>query len=64
MDLGGIMLSEISQTGKDKHSMLSLTCGILIKKKKKMLQTHRYREQREVTSGKRKGEGGKTGVWN
>ena len=28
MDLEGIMLSEISQTEKDKYSMLSLTCGI------------------------------------
>ena len=29
MDLKGIMLSEISQTEKDKHCMLSLICGIL-----------------------------------
>ena len=28
MDLECIMLSEISQTGKSKCSMLSLTCGI------------------------------------
>ena len=28
MDLEGIMLSEISQTEKDKYSMLSLICGI------------------------------------
>ena len=28
MDLEGIMLSEISQTEKDKFYMLSLTCGI------------------------------------
>ena len=28
MDLWGIMLSETSQTEKDKHCMLSLTCGI------------------------------------
>ena len=27
--LKGIMLSEISQTEKDKHCMLSLICGIL-----------------------------------
>ena len=26
MDLGGFMLSEISQTEKDKHHMISLTC--------------------------------------
>ena len=28
MDLEGIMLSEVSQTEKDKHCMLSLTCGV------------------------------------
>ena len=28
MDLGGIMLREVSQTKKDKYSMISLTCGI------------------------------------
>jgi len=28
MDLEGITLSETSQTGKDKHHMISLTCGI------------------------------------
>ena len=28
MDLEGIMLSEISQTEKDKYSMISLKCGI------------------------------------
>ena len=30
MDLEGIMLSEISQTEKDKHCMLSLVCGTKI----------------------------------
>ena len=29
MDLEDIMLSEISQKEKDKHCMISLTCGIL-----------------------------------
>ena len=29
MDLEGIMLSEISQTEKDKYCMMSLICGIL-----------------------------------
>ena len=29
MDLEGIMLSEISQTGKDRYCMVSLICGIL-----------------------------------
>ena len=28
IDLGGIMLSEISQTEKDKYSVLPLICGI------------------------------------
>ena len=28
MDLEGIMLSEISQTEKDKHCMISLICGV------------------------------------
>ena len=28
MDLEMIILSEVSQTGKDKHHMTSLTCGI------------------------------------
>ena len=28
MDLKGIMLSEISQTEKDKYCMLSLICGL------------------------------------
>ena len=28
MDLGGIMLSEISQTEKEKYCMISLLCGI------------------------------------
>ena len=28
MDLEGIMISEVSQTEKDKYCMLSLTCGI------------------------------------
>ena len=28
MDLASVMLSEISQTEKDKHCMISLICGI------------------------------------
>ena len=28
MDLGNIMLSEISQSEKDKYNMISLICGI------------------------------------
>ena len=34
MDLEVILLNEVSQTEKDKYHMLSLTCGILKKKKK------------------------------
>ena len=33
MDLGGIMLSEISQMVKDKYHMISLICGIEKKSK-------------------------------
>ena len=33
MDLEVILLNEVSQTEKDKYHMLSLTCGILKKKK-------------------------------
>ena len=54
MDLEGIMLSEISQTKKDKYCMISLICGTctyiynkLVNITKKT-QAHRHREQ---TSG-------------
>ena len=56
MDLKGIMLSERSQTEKDKYYMISLIYEIQkiklvnITKKK---QTHRHREQ---TSGYQQGE--------
>ena len=33
MDFEGIMLNEISQTEKDKYSIVSLTCGIQKKKR-------------------------------
>ena len=36
MDPEIIILSEVSQTEKDKYHMISLTCGILKKKKKKI----------------------------
>ena len=39
MDLEGIMLSEISQTEKDKYHMISLICGIYNKNQNK--QTNR-----------------------
>ena len=41
MDLKGIMLSEISQTEKEKHCMLSLTCGIY-----KIKQMNKYEKKR------------------
>ena len=41
MDLGGTMLSEISQTEKDKYCMISLACGIL-----KIQQTSEYNKRR------------------
>ena len=58
MDLEGIMLSEISQTDKDKFCMISHMWNAkkynkLVNKTKKQ-QTHRYREQ---TSGYQHGEG-------
>ena len=40
MNVESIMLSEISQTKKDKYCMISLICGVY-----KTNKTHRYREQ-------------------
>ena len=59
LDLDGIMTTEISQTEKDKYSMISLTCAILKSKINgtnitKEKQIHRYREQ---IGGCQKGEG-------
>ena len=49
MDPEGIMLSEISQTEKDKCCMLSLICGMQKTKERneynKHKYTYRYREQ-------------------
>ena len=52
IELEGIMLSEISQTEKDKYYRLSFVC-VKSKKYNKVvnIQTHRYREQ---TSGERR----------
>ena len=48
MDIVGIMLSEISQTEKEKHLMISLICGTNEQnKQRKQKQTHRYREPTE-----------------
>lgn len=38
------MLSDISQTEKDKYPMISLICGIS-KNKTKLKQTHKHREK-------------------
>ena len=37
------MLNEISQPEKDKYHIISIICGMLKKKKKKLV--HRYRDQ-------------------
>ena len=60
MDLKGIMLNEISQREKDKY-MISLTCGILKKKKNKFTDT----KNRLVGTRGRGGNGtGKMGEGN
>ena len=49
IELENIMLSEISQTGKDKYCAISLICGfqkiIQMNVYAKQKQTHRYRKQ-------------------
>ena len=58
MDLEIVILSEVSQTQKDKYHMISLTCGIenmrQIDISMKQKQTHNYREQ---TCGLPRGRG-------
>ena len=62
MDLGIIILSEVSQTGRDKHHMVSLTCGIYKKKGSNELicrtKTDSQTEKLKVTKGDRWGEEG------
>ena len=65
MDLEGIMLSEITQTIKDKYCMISLVCRIFkiqqnndFNQKKK--QTHIYKLV--VSNGERQGKGQFRGV--
>ena len=43
MDLEIVILSEVSQTEKDKYHMISLICGIL----KKMVQMNLFTKQKE-----------------
>ena len=67
MDLAIIILSEVSQTKKDKYYMISLICGILKKGQMNLFtrqrQTHRHRKQ---TYGYHRGREGrdKLGVWD
>ena len=52
-----IILSEISQTEKDKYSMISLICGISENKTNKCIQPNRNR-YRKQTSDYQWGKGG------
>ena len=52
MDLKGIMLSEISQTEKDKYCMTSPICGIYKKKKKKKKSNIETESRMVVTKGR------------
>ena len=52
----GIMLSEISQTEKDKYCMVSLICGIKKKKKVKLIETE---SRMVVARGEEAGEMGR-----
>ena len=59
MDLKTIILSEISQTEKDKYYIIWLVCGIFLKMMQmnlytKQKQTHRYSKQ---TYGYQRGKG-------
>ena len=60
MDLEYIMLSEISQTEKDKFCMISLICGIQKIKQMNVYskrETYRYRKQASDSQcGERRGE--------
>ena len=56
MDIKGIILSEISQTEKDKYHMISLMCAIW-KKGMNKHQTHKYREQTDGCQSEEIGDG-------
>ena len=60
MGLEIIILSEVSQTEKDKYPMISVTCGILKRIQMNLItkqkQTHRHRKQ---TYGYQRGKGGR-----
>ena len=67
MDLEIIMLSEVSQTVRHQHQMLSLTCRILQKDRKELFgrtDTDSHTEKRMVSKGDRLGGGGMSwGFW-
>ena len=50
IDPEGIMLREISQTERDKHHIISLTCEILKKQKEINEKTSSYIENRMVVA--------------
>ena len=58
MNLEIIILSEVSQTEKDKYYMISLLCGILkMKQMNPYIQTHRHKKQTGYQRGKGLGRG-------
>ena len=62
MDREIIILSEVSQTDKDKHHRISLICGIKLCYKRTYLQkrnTHRHKKQ---TYGYQRGKGVEKGL--
>ena len=71
MNLESIMFREISQTEKDRYSMLSLTCGILKIKQMNVYNVYNKRNRFTdienklvVTSGEGDGGGGEMWVWD
>ena len=67
MDLEIVILSEVSQTEKDKYHMILLTCGILKKGTNEVIhRTERVTDVANkftVTKGERKGKD-KLGYWD
>ena len=66
LDLGIIILSEVSWTEKDKYRMISLICGILKNVTNELIYKTKIDSQTEnklmVTKGERGGD--KLGVWD
>ena len=65
MKLEIIILSEVSQTEKDKYHMMSLICGVenmtQVKLSMKQKQIHRHRKQTDGCQGRGGVEEGRTG---